>query len=806
MRKNYFLVFFATLFVFLFASCNDVFNEDSASVEYGDIIMHIPSETETADEKKSELSNSSKNANLKVYSYKISLKHSSGVISVLEGEVQEKVSVKFSGALCGNYEITAQLFDKKGNLCYECFGSALVKNEKVSEITLVQKKVLKVLSYSAEFEKIMNNFLKTHPDFPYTIQTTIFDKSFELYEKNLENELLKPSAFSPDIFVTDISFVKKYTRGAMSQYLLPYQELGINVAAKLKEGEITKYSVDFGSDKAGEVLGLCYNSTEGAFIYKRSVAEKAFGVSEPSEVAAKIGAKTGNWDLFKKAADICADNNVSIVSGYSDIWNAIANSSESGWNGQGKSLIVDSMREDFIETAKELKDKGWSNGTEINSEEWINDISGNGVRPVLGFFGSLDYANTLIADNCGSSFGEWALCPAPVDFISGGSWVCVNNNLSENKKDSVKELIEWLTLDTSEDGLLYNWACGNVSKGYKKTVPSKKVMKTISSKDLFFGGQNVYEVFYDSADINIEKFSEHDREINALWLEEVKAYVNDKKDYDVALNDFMKNVHNQLGLSVTLIENKNNAQKDLVKASTCVDGVKFEVILPAGYDTENSALWITETDSGMSFFPDEAVLKKIKDEEAFNPSVSARKLYLYYPQTEKGIVYKFELNYINNGKKTIIPVYASAGGGKTYIKWDSCYSDPDNLMIELEKPYAEGMPKDKRMGIIKLKKSLSGYFNLGKEISDIQLEYAVSLSKASEYAVFDGYISKPNYVAYNKFNELINGKTFEYNEIPSSENPYYFGSVALKFKIKGFDKQFFRIAPLNSEIYDYNED
>ena len=812
MRKNYFLVFFATLFVFLFISCNDVFNENSTASEYGDIVMHIPSEAEKTEDGVSEFSDSSnfsdssKNANLKAYSYKVSLKHSSGTVSVLEGEIQEKVAVKFSGALIGNYEITAQIFDKKGKLCYECFGTAVVKNEKVSEVTLVQKKVIKVLSYSAEFEKIMNSFQKTHPKFPYTIQTTVYDKSLEQYEKNLERELSKPTAFSPDIFVTDISFVDKYIRGTLNQYLLPYKELGINVDAKLKESEIAKYTVDFGSDKTGEVLGLSYNTTEGAFIYKRSVAERVFGTSEPSKVAEKIGGKTGKWDSFKEAAEACADKNISIVSGYSDIWNAIANSSASGWIGQSKSLVIDSMREEFFEDTKDFYDTGWSNGTEKNSEEWVNDIAGIGLRPVLGFFGSLDYANTIIADNSGSSFGDWALCSAPVDFISGGSWVCVNNKLSENKKKYVKELIEWLTLDASKDGLLYNWANGDISKGYKKTVPSKKVMKSISSKDLFFGGQNVYEIFYDSADIKIDKCSEYDNEINDLWLKEIKAYVNDKKDRDVALNDFMKNVHNQLGLSVTLIDNKTNAQKEFVKASTCVEGVRFDVLLPANYDLENCDLWITETDSGISVFPSVEYLKKILESESFNTSDSSRKISLYYPQAEKGIVYKFEVHYINNGRRTILPVYATAGGGKTYIKWDSAYENPDNLMIELEKPFKDGMPKDKRMGIIKLTKSLSGYFDSGKEVSDLQLEYAVSLSKYFDSAIFDGYISRPNYVAYGKVNELLNGKTFEYNAIPSSENPYYYGSVALKFRIKNFEKQFFRIAPLNSEVYDYNED
>ena len=799
MRKNNFFVFFATLFVFIFISCNDVFNGNPASNEYGDIVMHIPSKAENDDEY-------SNDSNLKAFSYKVSLKHSSGTVSVMEGELQEKVAVKFSGALSGSYEITAQIFDIKGNLCYECFGNAVVENEKVSEVTLVQKKVIKILSYSTEFETIMNSFQKTHPDFPYTIQLSVYDKSLEQYEKNLESELSKPTAFSPDIFIADISFVKKYTSGAMSQYLLPYHELGIDIAAKIQEGEIAQYTVDFGSDKTDDILGLSYFTTEGAFIYKRSVAEKVFGTSEPVEVAEKIGGKTGSWDLFKEAAEVCADNSVSIVSGYSDIWNAIANSSESGWNGQGKALVIDSTRYDFFASAKELKDKGWANGTEKDSEEWMNDISGNSLRPVLGFFGSLDYANTVIADNCGSSFGDWAMCSAPVDFISGGSWVCVNKKLSENKKDYVKELIEWLTLDVSENGLLYNLANGDVLNGYKKTVPSKKVMKAISSNDLFFGGQNVFEVFYDSAAINIEKCSEYDEVINALWLEEVKAYVNDEKDRDVALNDFMKNVHNQLGLSVTLIETENNYQDEFVKAYACVDGVKFDVIIPAGYDAETCDLWITETDSGISVFPSEEILERIKEAEAFNSSVSARKISLYYPQTEKGIVYKFELHYLNKGKKTVVPVYATAGGGKTYIRWNSEYENPDNLMIELEKPYTDGMPKDKRMGIIKLKRSLSGYFDLEKEISDTQLEYAVSVSKDSVFAVFDGYISKPNYIAYIKFNELLNGKTFEYNEIPSSDNPYYFGSVALKFKIKGFDKQFFRIAPLNTEVYNYNAD
>ena len=101
MRKNSFIVFFATLFVFLFASCNDVFNGNSAESEYGDIIMHIPSEAENAETGLSDYvksSDSSKNTNSKAFSYKVSLKHSSGAISVLEGEFQEKLTVKFSGA------------------------------------------------------------------------------------------------------------------------------------------------------------------------------------------------------------------------------------------------------------------------------------------------------------------------------------------------------------------------------------------------------------------------------------------------------------------------------------------------------------------------------------------------------------------------------------------------------------------------------------------------------------------------------------------------------------------------------------
>ena len=75
-----------------------------------------------------------------------------------------------------------------------------------------------------------------------------------------------------------------------------------------------------------------------------------------------------------------------------------------------------------------------------------------------------------MAGNSGGSkpgegtYGDWAACAPNVGFLWGGTWLVSNKAVSGTEKAAgVAEILTWITLDTSEDGLQYGWANGTWS-------------------------------------------------------------------------------------------------------------------------------------------------------------------------------------------------------------------------------------------------------------------------------------------------------------------------------------------------------
>ena len=55
-----------------------------------------------------------------------------------------------------------------------------------------------------------------------------------------------------------------------------------------------------------------------------------------------------------------------------------------------------------------------------------------------------------MAGQAGDTVGDWRVCTPPVGFFWGGTWVLANKDTDQ--AEGVAELIEWITLDSSEDG------------------------------------------------------------------------------------------------------------------------------------------------------------------------------------------------------------------------------------------------------------------------------------------------------------------------------------------------------------------
>ena len=416
---------------------------------------------------------------------------------------------------------------------------------------------INVWAFTDEVPGMIEKFKESHPDFKYDINPTIIATTDGAYQPALDQALSAGGADAPDIYCAEAAFVLKYTQGDMASFACPYEDLGIDVSKEVADAKIAQYTVDIGTrPDDGKLVGLGYQATGGCFIYRRSIAKDAFGTDDPAEIAKVIGAGSQNWDKFWEAAETLKGKGYGIVSGDGDVWHAVENSSDTGWIVDGK-LNIDPKRENFLDISKQLKDNDYHNDTQDWSDAWFADMKGEGAKGIFGFFGPAWLINYTLAPNCGGekvgegTYGDWAVCAPPVGFFWGGTWVIANKD--SEKKEAVGEIIDWITLNCTEDGLQYKWANGtlNGEGGTKDCVASATVMDISDGTLDFLGGQNMFDVFGEANSYaNGKNLTQYDETINSYWRDQVRQYTAGEKDRDSAIKDFKQQVADNLAVTV----------------------------------------------------------------------------------------------------------------------------------------------------------------------------------------------------------------------------------------------------------------
>ncbi len=410
------------------------------------------------------------------------------------------------------------------------------------------KIVLNVWSFTDEVPNMVAKYMEMHPDVAakYEVQTTIIATTDGAYQPALDQALAAGGNEAPDIYAAEAAFVLKYTQGDAAKYAAPYADLGIDVDKLVKDAEIAQYTVDIGSRK-GKVVGLGYQATGGAFIYRSSLALDTWGTDDPEEIANIVGP---GWDKFFAAAADLKAKGYGIVSGDGDIWHAVENSSSTGWVVDGK-LVISPEREAFLDLSKELKDNGYHNDTQDWTDAWFADMQGVGEQPIFGFFGPAWLINYVMAGNAGDTVGDWRVCAPPIGFFWGGTWVLASD--SSANKDIAGDIIEWITLDTSETGLQYMWANGTMNGpgGTKDTVSSNVVMGKSDGTLDFLGGQNMFDAFVPANEFaNGKCLTQYDETINGYFRDQVRSYTAGEKTRDEAIADFKQLVADNLDVVV----------------------------------------------------------------------------------------------------------------------------------------------------------------------------------------------------------------------------------------------------------------
>ena len=307
-------------------------------------------------------------------------------------------------------------------------------------------------SFTNEVPNMAKKYISLNPDFgkKYTIDVTIIATTNGTYQPALDAALKNGEV---DLYAAEAAFVLKYAQGDAAQFAAAYKDLGIDVDKDLKDAEIAQYTVDIGtrpSDKALVALG--YQATGGAMIYRASIAKEVFGSDEAATVEKEVGAGSGNYDTFWKAAEKLKAKGYPIVSGDGDVWHMVENSSSSGWIVDGK-LNIAPERQAFFDISKQLLDKGWSNETQDWTPAWYADMKGvsqegKDNKPAFCFFGPAWLINYVMVGNSGGTkagegtYGDWRVCKAPAGFFWGGTWVLASKTAAENADKKAGQALE----------------------------------------------------------------------------------------------------------------------------------------------------------------------------------------------------------------------------------------------------------------------------------------------------------------------------------------------------------------------------
>ena len=409
--------------------------------------------------------------------------------------------------------------------------------------------VINLWTFTNEVIGMVNYYVaNVNPEFgtKYTVKCTYINGA-ENYQPAVDAALVAGGDSAPDLYCAEADYILKYTQGDMSRFASTYKSLGIDVDAKIAEAQIAQYTVDIGS-RDGEVVALGYQATGGAMIYRASIAEEVFGSAEPADVEAVVGAGTGNWDKFWEAAAQLKEKGYSVVSGSGDMWNVCKNAGQP-WIVNGE-LTIDPQREAFLDIAKKLKDEDLSNDAPGWDTAWYNDMMGIGDRGVFCFFGPAWLINYVMvrdgqkAEGEGT-FGDWRVCTPPVGFFWGGTWLMAREGTAH--AEAVAEIIEWVTLDTSETGLQYLWANDLMGNGAKDTVASGVVMAKSDGTLPFCGGQNIFPAFIaGNANASGKAMTQYDETINGYFTDAAAQYAEGNLDRDGALEAFKTNVTDNL--------------------------------------------------------------------------------------------------------------------------------------------------------------------------------------------------------------------------------------------------------------------
>ncbi len=335
------------------------------------------------------------------------------------------------------------------------------------------------------------------------------------------------------------------------------------------EGEVIDYVYEVGKDKEGTLRALSYQVTPAGFYYRRDIAEKVFGTSDPAE----IGKHFESYDAILAAAKTLKDAGYKIFAS-----DAETNyfSGDSAWVVDG-ALNVDPSRVDYMDLCIELyqndytafaaqwaapwyaamkgpvallsADELWgTDDMNIWDADSFNAATEDYEKTEVFAFGLPTWGTLTLRDNCGDTSGSWGVCGGPSYGFGGGTFVGVSE-LSKNK-EAAYAFIQWMLADDTLDW----W----IEKSQGDVVSKISVLEAHKDdENPVYGNQKMYEMWLPLAEgIDYSKVTQYDTAIGNAWGEaigSIKTGQSTKEDAIKLFYDTVESTYPELTVERTLL-------------------------------------------------------------------------------------------------------------------------------------------------------------------------------------------------------------------------------------------------------------
>lgn len=338
-----------------------------------------------------------------------------------------------------------------------------------------------------------------------------------------------------DMFVVDEAYLRDYVESGYA--------LDVEKEAGLLPEELSDqfaYTQQMATDSNGILRGVSWQATPGVFAYRRSIAKNVLGTDDPEKVQEAVS----DWETFEETAEAVKEAGYYMLSGYGDAYRVYADNVTSAWVEEG-ALNIDPHLEEWAAQTREFSEQGYIHGTELWSDEWRADHTGEGE--VFGFFYSswgIHYTLQSKAEGTTgeedenaaveSATGDYAVCRGPEPSHYGGQWIMAaagteNAELAGSIMRTLtcdKEVMKKITQDIRE---------------FTNTVSGMTELSESDYKAEVLGGQNPIPVYLESAKLlNKRHTTVYDDDLDTGFQVTMQDYFAGKVSETDALETFRK--------------------------------------------------------------------------------------------------------------------------------------------------------------------------------------------------------------------------------------------------------------------------